>query len=128
MVALQPQPVEDGDPIFEGNQIEGAVALFLEGLFDLGPRPPFCSEGAVGVDGEGVGGEHIGRQQAGGDQQQGLHGWHSLLLVNNEVPAGEGAKNERHASNSSASIIWIRYTGIISAVNRTPFEKRTALY
>ncbi|ATP08276.1 uncharacterized protein Asalp_10530 [Aeromonas salmonicida subsp. pectinolytica 34mel] len=52
----------------------------------------------------------------------------ALLAMSHEVPADESAKNERHASNSSASIIWIRFTGIISAVNRTPFEKRTALY
>lgn len=52
----------------------------------------------------------------------------ALLAMSHEVPADESAKSERHASNSSASIIWIRFTGIISAVNRTPFEKRTALY
>ena len=58
--------------------------------------------------------------------------WVLIGVLINGTSRGERrrmrAQNARHASNSSASIIWIRFTGIISAVNRTPFEQRIALY
>ena len=80
MFAFQPQPVEDGHAIFKRHQFEGAAALLLEGLLDLGTGSPLGGEGVVGVDGEGVYREGLGTEQAGGDQQQGFHERHSLAM------------------------------------------------